>query len=98
VNSFLLHHRGPLAAAVDLVGRADRQQLLVDDGQLLLARDVAEGELVAEAEDLAVDVEYFAAGLVADGEVVAPGENSFPSSNIARLVAPVVRPPSASLP
>src|SRR5687768_8972204 len=74
-EQMLLHHRDRPPVADDLVLWAEAEELLVDDGQLVLVH-VLERELVAEAEDLAVDVERVPAGLVLDGEVVAPREDS----------------------
>ena len=67
----LLHDRHGRVSADDLVLRAEAQQLLLDPGELV-AFHVLERELVAEAEDLAVDIVRIATVGVLDGEVVAP--------------------------
>jgi hypothetical protein len=70
----LLPHFGhELAIARDLVRRAPREQTLPDERELV-ARHVAERELVANAERLAVDEVHVAAVLVADVEVVSKSE------------------------
>jgi hypothetical protein len=64
-----------LAVADDLVLRSNTQELLINQRQLVPLH-VSERELVAEAEDFAVDVVDIAAVRVPDGEVVASRQNS----------------------
>src|SRR5215207_810850 len=71
----LLHDRDDLPAADDFVLWADTEELLVDQRDLVPIT-VLERQLVAEAEDPAVDMERLVSVGVGDGEVVAPGQYS----------------------
>src|SRR5260370_11135004 len=61
------------AGAGDLIGRAEGEQALLHGGQLV-AGQVSEDQLVAEAEHLAVHDEARLTGLVGDGVVPAERE------------------------
>src|SRR5215207_8013647 len=70
-EQLLLHHRGDLAIAMDLVRGRELEQLLTDERQLG-PRQILERELTTEAERLAVDEVDLTALIVADVVVVAP--------------------------
>ena len=72
-EDFFLHHCNERAIAIDLVGGAPGEELLPDERHFATGH-VEEGELGTEAKGFAIDEEDVLARLVADGEVVAEGE------------------------
>src|SRR4029453_9021936 len=71
----LLHDSDDLPAADDFVLRADTQEFLIDQRDLVPVT-IVERQFVPEAEDPAVDMERLVSVGVRDGEVVAPRQYS----------------------
>ena len=66
----LLHDRGHLTAANDLVRLSPRQDALLDEGEFV-ALEILKGKFVADAEHFPVDEIHVAVVAVFDEKVVA---------------------------
>jgi hypothetical protein len=66
----LLHDRGDLSVAKDLVGLSPREDTLLYECELVVL-EILKRQLRAKTEQLAVDEIEVAAGLVLDEEIIA---------------------------